>query len=98
MRRIAATLLFFALASPLAVSLRADDRHDRDDHERNRSERYYDSQGKDWHTWNDQEEQAYRRYLEQQHRDYRDYSKLNKKQQNEYWKWRHRHPDSDDRR
>jgi len=43
MRRIAATLLFCALTSPLTVSFRADDQHDRDDHDRDRSERYYDS-------------------------------------------------------
>jgi len=101
MRRIAATLLLCALASPATIPLRADDQHGRDDHERNRSdrsERYYDSQAKDWHTWNDQEDRAYRRYLEEQHRDYRDYSKLSKKQQRDYWKWRHSHPDADDRR
>ena len=56
--------------------------------------RYYDKSGKDYHTWNDNEDHAYRTYLTEQHRDYRDFNKVNKGQQQEYFKWRHQHPDN----
>jgi hypothetical protein len=56
--------------------------------------RYYDKSGKDYHTWNSNEDHAYRTYLQEQHRDYKDFNKGNKGQQQEYFKWRHQHPDT----
>ena len=56
--------------------------------------RYYDKSGKDYHTWNSNEDRAYRSYLTEQHRDYRDFNKVNRGQQQEYFKWRHQHPDN----
>jgi hypothetical protein len=56
--------------------------------------RYYDKSGKDYHTWNANEDHAYRSYLTEQHRDYRDFNKTNKSQQQEYFAWRHQHPDN----
>jgi len=56
--------------------------------------RYYDKSGKDYHTWNANEDHAYRTYLTEQHRDYQDFNKVNKGQQQEYFKWRHQHPDN----
>ena len=36
---------------------------------------------------------------EERHENYRPFSKLDRKQQSEYWKWRHEHPEGDwDRR
>lgn len=95
-----AGLMSAMLVAPLTTSMRADDRHDRDDqkHERDRDGRYYDPYRGDYHAWNAQEDQAYRRYLEERHQSYREYDRLNKKDQRDYWKWRHSHPDSDDRR
>lgn len=101
MRRFVSLLLLSAaLGAPVAI--RADDQnehHDRDrNRDRNRDRRYYDTENRDWHQWNGQEDRAYRRYLEEQRRQYREYGKLNKRDQREYWRWRHNHPDADDRR
>jgi hypothetical protein len=86
-RYFCALLLGSALLAP--VGLRADD-HDRD-------HRYYDAYTRDYHNWDDREDRAYRHWLEEQHRAYRDYAHASKKDQKEYWKWRHKHMDWDDR-
>lgn len=65
---------------------RADDNH----HEK----RYYDREGHDYHTWNSNEDRAYRAYLQEQHRDYREFNRVNRGQQQEYFRWRHAHPDN----
>lgn len=92
-RYFCALLLGGALLAP--VGLMADDHdHDRD---RARDGRYYDTYSRDYHNWDDREDRAYRHYLEQQHRAYRDWAHANKKEQKEYWKWRHKHMDWDDR-
>jgi len=56
--------------------------------------RYYDKSGKDYHTWNDNEDHAYRAYLTEQHQQYREFNKANKNQQQQYFAWRHQHPDN----
>lgn len=77
---------------PLAALYAQD--HDRDDHERNRSEqRYYDAQRKDYHNWNGDEDRAWHHWLETNHREYHDWAKANKREQRDYWKWRHEHSD-----
>jgi hypothetical protein len=53
----------------------------------------YDRDHKDYHVWDDHEDKAYRAYLGERHRDYVEYKKLNRKDQSDYWKWRHEHPD-----
>lgn len=62
--------------------------------------RYYDRDHKDYHDWDDRENGAYRRWIEEEkHETYRDFAKMKRAQQQEYWKWRHEHPDNDrDRR
>jgi hypothetical protein len=60
--------------------------------------RIYDRHHKDYHNWDDHEDRAYRNYLGEQHRDYREYNRQNRKQQDNYWKWRHNHPDHDGNR
>lgn len=89
-RYFGAILLSAALLTPIA-GMAADDDHKDKDH------RYYDRSNKDYHAWNNNEDQAYRKYLQEQHRDYRDFNRANKRDQDNYWKWRHAHPD-DDRR
>jgi hypothetical protein len=38
-------------------------------------------------------------YLGEQHREYREFGRLERRDQDEYWAWRHRHPEADrDRR
>lgn len=63
-----------------------------DDHAR---KRVYDRDHKDYHNWDDKEDRAWGRYLEENHRDRHEFAKANRKEQNEYWKWRHEHPDHD---
>jgi hypothetical protein len=81
-------LLGAALLTPL-VGKAADDEH----HDRDRDHRYYDRSSRDWHAWNDREDQAYRRYLQERHRDYREFSRMKRRDRDDYWKWRHQHPE-----
>ncbi len=81
---VGALLMGAALLAPVGV--KAYD-HDRDDH------RYYDADRRDWHEWNDREDRAYRRYLEERHEQYHDWRRANRKEQRDYWRWRHSHPD-----
>jgi hypothetical protein len=55
--------------------------------------RVYDRDHHDYHKWDAREDHAYRSYLSEQHREYRSCNKRNHKQQNQYWQWRHDHPD-----
>jgi hypothetical protein len=57
--------------------------------------RIYDRDHRDYHNWDDREDHAYRGYLVAQHREYRDYNGQNRRDQRNYWKWRHHHPDRD---
>ena len=82
-----------ALATPLAVTARAAQevviQHDGD------HVRYYDRDHRDYHEWNDREDRSYRVYLGEQHRDYREFNRENRRRQQNYWRWRHNHPDHD---
>ena len=60
--------------------------------------RVYDRDHKDYHNWNDRENNAWGAYLSENHRDQHEYKRANRKEQNNYWAWRHSHPDNDDRR
>jgi hypothetical protein len=61
--------------------------------------RVYDEPHGDYHRWDRREERAYRVYLGEQHREYREFGRLERRDQDEYWGWRHSHPDADrDRR
>ena len=82
---LSALVLSTALIGPIAA--RADDSNH---HEK----RYYDRSGRDYHAWNDNEDRAYRTYLQEQHRNYRSFNKVNRGQQQQYFKWRHEHPDN----
>jgi hypothetical protein len=55
--------------------------------------RYYDRNHRDYHVWNDGEEHSYRMYLGERHRDYREFRLSTRRQQDNYWTWRHSHPD-----
>ncbi len=86
MRYLSTLLLAGALLEPAGL-IRADDEH----HEKVR--RYYDRERHDYHEWNEQEEHAYKRYIEEQKRENRAWNKAGRREQAEYWKWRHDHPD-----
>jgi hypothetical protein len=62
-------------------------------------QRVYDRSHKDYHVWDAAEDHAYRAWLETRHFTYRELSKLKRSDRDEYWRWRHDHPDGDrDRR
>ena len=85
-----------SLFMPVAVSAQ-----DRDNPERRQndehSRRYEDRSHKDFHEWNEREDQAYRRYLQEHHKKYHDFTRARKREQDDYWVWRHNHPDNDRR-
>jgi len=54
---------------------------------------FYDPIGRVQVQWDDNEDRAYRRYLEERHRSYVDITVLNGRDQQDYWRWRHGHPD-----
>ena len=57
--------------------------------------RVYDTEHRDYHRWDANEDRAYHDYWMENHGHdpYRDYGKLNQNEQNDYWNWRHSHPD-----
>lgn len=85
-------LLGASLVTPTAVKAasiapsQGEERHER---------RFYDREHHDWHNWDDREAAAYRHWLmeERHERQYREYVRLRRRQQAEYWRWRHEHPD-----
>ena len=86
-RYIQLALLGTALAVPGAVYAQ--------EHERapEQTRAYQDSVRHDSHEWNEAEDRAYRRYLQEHHKKYHAFEKASKKEQQDYWKWRHDHPD-----
>ena len=84
------------LVIPVALSAQDRDHPDRrqDDQQ---SRRYEDKGHKDFHEWNAGEDGAYRKYLKEHHKSYNDFGKAKKKDQDNYWNWRHSHPDNDQR-
>jgi hypothetical protein len=59
--------------------------------------RIYDRDHRDYHNWNDREDHAYRGYLVERHQTYRAYNDQRARDQRNYWKWRHNHPDREER-
>jgi hypothetical protein len=59
--------------------------------------RIYDAPRNDYHRWNSGEDRAYRAYLAERHFEYREFKRLQPREQEEYWAWRHDHPDRDRR-
>jgi hypothetical protein len=53
----------------------------------------YDKGHKDYHNWDDNENRAWGQYLKENHRSSHEFTKANKREQSNYWKWRHEHPD-----
>jgi type III secretory pathway component EscR len=78
-------LLSAALIAP--VTVQADDRNQQD-------RRYYDRDARDYHRWDNNEDRAYRMYLQEQRRDYRQFHRVNRGQQQQYFRWRHDHPNN----
>lgn len=86
------------LIAPIAISTKAasqDDKRQEENHRDKKQKRVYDRTHKDYHNWDDNEDRAYRQFLSEKHMAYRDISKLKRNLQDEYWNWRHDHPDHD---
>jgi len=81
---LSAFVLSATLIGPAAARAGDGDHHDK---------RYYDRDGRDYHTWNNNEDRAYRAYLQEQHQEYREFRGVRRPQQQQYFKWRHEHPD-----
>ncbi len=58
------------------------------------SVRVYDEPHRDYHHWDGHEQAAFKVWVGENHMEYRDYNRLEKRQQDEYWAWRHNHPDA----
>jgi uncharacterized protein YjbJ (UPF0337 family) len=82
-RYLAPLLLAIGLSTPLVMS--ADDR----DH----AKRYYDKSHRDYHEWNDNEARSYNLYLGEKHIQVHAWTKAPAREQQDYWNWRHDHPD-----
>lgn len=88
-RLFGAVLLSAALFVPAAV--RAQDHQGR---QNTQNRRYYDRTHNDYHDWNSNENQVYNQYLQQNRMGNRSWSRTSRREQNNYWNWRHQHPDS----
>jgi hypothetical protein len=55
---------------------------------------YYDKEHKDKHVWNDNEASAWNKYRDEHHVKQADFDHVSHKQQQDYWNWRHDHPDA----
>ncbi len=96
MRKTISSFLFGTiLMLPLAVQLGA---QDRDDHRDDHSQRYYDSNHKDYHQWNDSMQDQFNRYLDEHHRNHHDFARASKREQQDFWNWQHSHEGHDDHR
>lgn len=82
---LSALVLSTTLIGPAVARAGDGDHHDK---------RYYDRDGRDYHTWNNNEDRAYRAYLQEQHQDYREFRIVRRPQQQQYFRWRHEHPDN----
>ena len=86
---VASLFLMAALAAPV-VTLAGPATQDQDNHDR---DRVYDREHKDYHQWDDHEKDAWGRFLAEKHRKEHEFAKASRKEQDEYWNWRHSHPD-----
>jgi hypothetical protein len=85
-RYIASLFLTASLTAPV-VMLAAPTPQDRD------HDRVYDREHKDYHQWDDHERNAWGRFLAEKHRKEHEFAKAGRREQSDYWKWRHSHPD-----
>ena len=91
MRKYFSVLLLGACLCAPAMLPAQDDRHEHD-----RDKKYYDPYKRDYHEWNENENRAWRHYVTEERRgEFHDWDRANKREQRDYWRWRHDHPDWD---
>jgi hypothetical protein len=78
----------YAAAIVLAIGLTAPLVAQDQDHRR-----YYDKSHKDYHTWDDNEQKNYSVFLNEKHIQVHVFNKARPAEQQQYWQWRHDHPD-----
>jgi hypothetical protein len=102
LRYLGSFLLGVALTAPVAIqastNFRDDSRQDARERNQRHQRRYYDRDYRDYHRWNDREDRRYRSWGVERHEADRPFYKLQRDRQRAYWKYRHEHPDGDDRR
>ncbi len=67
----------------------------RDRHQNCANNGYYDRDHRDCHIWDEREGRTYQSWEESRHRTHREFSSLRAREQADYWRWRHEHPDND---
>jgi hypothetical protein len=85
------TVLFVSAALAGSVAAKADDDH----HASSQTQRYYDKDARDYHEWNQNENQVYHQYVTENHKRDREFAKTTRREKQDYYKWRHSHPDQD---
>jgi hypothetical protein len=94
-KSLKAALCSAALLASILPVFAQDRKDDNDKKQQHRSSyAYYDSKRRDWHPWNEQEEQSYQRYAKEHHMDNSNFGSISEREQQQYWNWRHKHPDS----
>ncbi len=88
-------LLTATMLGALGIPVIAQD-HDRQDdrHENTATRRYYDRAHKDNHEWNESESAAWNVYRPAHHVRQSEFGRVSRRQQQDYWNWRHEHPDN----
>ena len=101
-RYLGSLLLSVALIAPVGIqagsNFRDDSRQDARERNERDQRRYYDRDYRDYHRWDNREDGRYRSRGTERHEAYRPFYKLHRAKQRAYWKFRHEHPDRDDRR
>jgi hypothetical protein len=80
-RYVPALLLALSLSAPVAAVAQE------------HNQRYYDKQHKDYHEWNANEEKNFNVYLGEKHIKVHTWTKAKPRERQDYWNWRHDHPD-----
>jgi uncharacterized protein YecT (DUF1311 family) len=89
-RYVASLMLTAALTLPMSILAAS---QDRDQEHRDQDRRVYDSRHKDYHNWDAHENEAWHRYNSENHRKDHEFTRASKREQENYWNWRHSHPD-----
>ena len=86
-RSIGSLLLAAALVAPVAVLAAPAEK------DGSVQVRVYDRDHKDYHNWDAHENDTWGVYLTNNHKKRHEFSKSSRREQSNYWKWRHSHPD-----